>query len=177
MGTMVPEPRTSWVDDVLADSFPASDPPPWVPGMARPAPAPAASAGGAGPAGRAPSQMLAPGDLVPHFEVTTLAGDRFEYSSIWQRRNLVLIALPSDAAAPEHAPWMAASARAATDEDTVWVVTADRVAGAPYPGIVVADRWGEVVHVAAAPLPSPDEVAQWVHDLELRCPECEGEAK
>ena len=28
----------SWIDDVLTDSFPASDPPSWTPGMARPAP-------------------------------------------------------------------------------------------------------------------------------------------
>ena len=28
----------TWIDDVLADSFPASDPPSWAPGMARPAP-------------------------------------------------------------------------------------------------------------------------------------------
>ena len=28
----------TWMDDVLADSFPASDPPSWTPGMARPAP-------------------------------------------------------------------------------------------------------------------------------------------
>jgi hypothetical protein len=172
MGTMVDEPWTSWVDDVLADSFPASDPPPWVPGMARPAPA-----GSAGAAGRAPSSTVAPGDLVPHFEVTTLAGDRFEYSSIWQRRNLVLVTLPSDSATPEHSAWLAPRARAAPDNDTAWVVTADRVAHVPYPGVVVADQWGEVVHVAAAPLPSPDEVAQWVHGLEMRCPECEGEAK
>jgi hypothetical protein len=28
----------TWIDDVLSDSFPASDPPSWVPGMPRPAP-------------------------------------------------------------------------------------------------------------------------------------------
>ena len=34
--------RTNWtaqaIDDVLAGTFPASDPPAWTPGMARPAP-------------------------------------------------------------------------------------------------------------------------------------------
>src|SRR3954470_17872341 len=30
--------KATWIDDVLADSFPASDPPSWTPGMARPVP-------------------------------------------------------------------------------------------------------------------------------------------
>ena len=29
----------TWIDEVLSDSFPASDPPPWIPGVVRPAPA------------------------------------------------------------------------------------------------------------------------------------------
>ena len=29
----------TWIDDVLSDSFPASDPPSWIPGVVRPAPA------------------------------------------------------------------------------------------------------------------------------------------
>ena len=29
----------TWIDDVLSDSFPASDPPSWIPGIVRPAPA------------------------------------------------------------------------------------------------------------------------------------------
>jgi hypothetical protein len=38
--------------------------------------------------------MLQPGDLVPHFTVKTLRGDELSYATIWQRRNLVLVALP-----------------------------------------------------------------------------------
>ena len=29
----------TWIDDVLSDSFPASDPPSWISGVVRPAPA------------------------------------------------------------------------------------------------------------------------------------------
>lgn len=36
--TNAPPREPNWIDDVLADSFPASDPPSWTPGMARPAP-------------------------------------------------------------------------------------------------------------------------------------------
>ena len=37
--------------------------------------------------------MLHRGDSVPHFEVRTVDGDVFRYSSIWQRKNLLLIQL------------------------------------------------------------------------------------
>jgi hypothetical protein len=37
--------------------------------------------------------MLRPGDLLPHFGVTDLYGKRVDYSSIWQRKNLVLVML------------------------------------------------------------------------------------
>jgi hypothetical protein len=37
--------------------------------------------------------MLQRGDSVPHFEVKTVEGQRFSYSTIWQRRHLVLLAI------------------------------------------------------------------------------------
>ena len=94
----------TWMDDVLADSFPASDPPSWAPGMARPAPMTVH-------VGQEVSPMLQTGDLVPHFTVTTFSGGSFDYSDIWQRKNLVLVLLPhADSAAttkfvdPAHSP-------------------------------------------------------------------------
>ena len=38
--------------------------------------------------------MLQPHDLLPHFEVADLGGEHVRYSSIWQRKNLVLVMLP-----------------------------------------------------------------------------------
>jgi hypothetical protein len=44
------------------------------------------------------------------------------------------------------------------------------------PGLVVADRWGEIVHVARE-VPRVADVLDWLDHLEQRCPECEGEAR
>jgi hypothetical protein len=128
------------------------------------------------------SDMLQPYDLVPHFEVTDLRGERVRYSSIWQRKNLVLVTLPDpDPSSRDYAGRLMARVRGPNEDDTAWIVTRDRVAGLPHPGVVVADRWGEVVHVAhalqAQDLPGPDEIAGWVRYVQHRCPECEGEAK
>jgi hypothetical protein len=45
----------------------------------------------------------------------------------------------------------------------------------------VADRWGEIAYVAAAPhvteLPTASELIEWLDYVERRCPECEGEAR
>ena len=127
--------------------------------------------------------MLQPGDLIPHFSVTALDGRTVEYSTIWQRRNLVLITLPaSDSASSRvYVSQLAADLPGFSDQDTEWIVTKDVVAGLARPGAVVADRWGEIVHVAAGSdvddLPRPSELFQWVAYLQIQCPECQGEAK
>ena len=126
--------------------------------------------------------MLQPHDLVPHFEVTDLQGERFRYSSIWQRKNLVLVMLPDpESSSPGYADHLMARVPGSNEDDTAWIVTRDSVAGLPHPGVVVADRWGEIIHVArpseVEDLPTPDEIAEWVRYLQHRCPECEGEAK
>jgi hypothetical protein len=35
-----------------------------------------------------------------------------------------------------------------TGDDSACVITRDSVSGVPSPGVVVADRWGEIHHVA-----------------------------
>lgn len=127
--------------------------------------------------------MLQRGDPVPHFKVRTVRGDRFSYSTIWQRRNLVLLALPaSESALPQdYIAQLMARKSEFTAQNSECVITRDPVPGIPDLGVVVADRWGEIAHVSTPPrvddLPAAEELLEWVDYLERRCPECEGEAK
>jgi hypothetical protein len=170
--------RSDWIDEVLADSFPASDPPSWTPGISRLNPSLPDSLGAA----HNWTDALHAGNLLPHFAVTDLYGRRVDYSSIWQRKNLVLVMLSgTDPLSRSYADQLMARGRDSKEDDTEWVVTCERIAGMPNPGAVVADRWGELMHVAHAPdvahLPVPDELAEWVDYVQHRCPECEGEAR
>ena len=127
--------------------------------------------------------MLQRGDSVPHFEVTTVGGELFSYSTIWQRKNLVLLCLPAAESESSGAYMSELLARKSEvrAKDAECVVTRDPVAGIASPGIIVADRWGEIAHVAQAThvddLTSPEDLLDWLDYLEKRCPECEGEAK
>ena len=127
--------------------------------------------------------MLQRGDSVPHFEARTVEGQLFDYSAIWQRRNLVLVALPASRSefSVSYISRLVARKSEFAAENSQCVITRDVVPGIPSPGVIVADRWGEIVHVAnpsrVEDLASPEELLDWVNYLERRCPECEGEAK
>jgi hypothetical protein len=127
--------------------------------------------------------MLERGDLVPHFEVKTIGGELFSYSTVWQRRNFVLLAIPmAESGAPgTYVSQLVGLRSEFTANHAECVVTRDRVPGIQSPAVVVADRWGEIVHVATASqvdeLTSPEELLDWVDYVNRRCPECEGEAK
>ena len=125
--------------------------------------------------------LLRRGETVPHFTVQTVTGDMFHYSSIWQRKNLVLITV--DRADAAHHFVRSLRERDAEFDllDSICVVTTDRVARLPAPAALVADRWGEIIHVAGAAdadgLPAVQELLEWLAYTQSRCPECEGEAR
>ena len=124
---------------------------------------------------------LGHGDQVPQFEVRTLDGDVFRYSTVWQRKNLVLVTLPDQADDNGYPATLLARRAEFEHLDGVCVVTRDRLPGIATPGALVADRWGEIVYVAApslvSGLPAVSELIEWLDYLERRCPECEGEAR
>jgi hypothetical protein len=123
--------------------------------------------------------MLKRGDLIPHFLVTTREGHRERYADIWQHQHLVLLVLEPGSVA-DYNTRFAARAPEFVTADTAVIVTDDNVRGVPQPGVVVADRWGEIVHIAALTeetLPAADELLEWITYTRMRCPECEGEAK
>lgn len=131
--------------------------------------------------------LLKSGDEMPHFRATTVEGRPFRYDEIWQRKNLVLIVLPAER--PESATrvsvarltdWSITAVRTAGD-DTEWVITRDEIEGVGTPGVVVADKWGEIQFAQSArsltDLPNGDELAEWLDYVRYQCPECQGEAK
>lgn len=124
---------------------------------------------------------VTPGAAVAHFEVRRLDGRHFRYLDVWQRRNLVVASLPAHPAGDAYAAELRAHEAAFAEQESVCVATRDRIPGLPVPGLLVADRWGEVVHVVTAGsvygLPPAAEVLQWLEAIEYRCPECEGEAR
>jgi hypothetical protein len=126
---------------------------------------------------------LRSGDRVPHFTVATLDGGRASYSDLWQRENLLLVLLPDRPSGRESACVGDLRARDAewASFDAACVLTRDDVPGAPRPGVVIADRWGEIHLVQGArlveQLPPAEELVEWLRYIAHKCPECEGEAR
>ena len=122
-------------------------------------------------------------DLMPMFTATSRAdGTPVDYRDIWQRKNLVLVTLPDDdPTANSYAMLLRIRQPELTPEDTRLIVISSRIDGIPAPGVVVADRWGEVYYVASASraseLPGPDELMEWVRYVRNECPECQGETR
>jgi hypothetical protein len=119
-------------------------------------------------------------DLFPHIQIRLIDGGTFRYTMIWQRKHLVLVVIGTSQADADYASALTGRGSEFSNRETECVVTHDAVTGLPTPSVVIADRWGEVIHIAepasSAELPSVDELIGWVDYVRQRCPECEGEA-
>lgn len=130
--------------------------------------------------------MLTRGQLFPHVSLRRLDGSTFAYDAIWQRRNLLLVALPGAdvRAGTDAARYVAdldAQKPAFEECETSVVVTTESVAGITSPAVLIADRWGEIVAVHPSrdvrSLPAITELLDSVRAVDHACPECEGEAR
>ena len=117
---------------------------------------------------------------VPQFDVTALDGRHVRYDEIWQHRNLILVVVtPQEReAATRYASQLEGRLNEIEHEDTTVVVTADAITGLSAPTALVADRWGEILHLESvssgqdSPIPDIEELSSWVHFAEIQCPEC-----
>jgi hypothetical protein len=127
--------------------------------------------------------MLQRGELVPHYAVTRLDGSRAGYDEIWQRKNLLLVLLPAEESVEraEYVSELVDNAQEFIAHETECVITADNVSGLPRPGVVIADRWGEIYSVNNGPtisdLPNIDGILEWLRFIRQECPECQGETR
>ena len=116
------------------------------------------------------------------FTARNADGTLVRYDDIWQRKNLLLVSLPpDDPKAAAYATSLSVLEGDLAAYDTALLVTTTRIEGVPSPGVVVADRWGEVYYVQeadrAADLPPPDELIDWLRFVRNECPECQGETR
>jgi hypothetical protein len=122
-------------------------------------------------------EPLTTGQLVPHFAIATVDGERRRYADLWQKRLLALVLLPeaeSDASRAYQGSLSAIEPQL-TDDNVTLIVSTEAIAGLRPPGWLVADQFGEIHHVQQARdprdvvLPAPDELLSWVRYLRSRC--------
>jgi hypothetical protein len=129
--------------------------------------------------------MLQRGDRVPHFTARRQDGSEVRYETqIWQQRNLLLVSIPGgrdEGGFAEYAQRLTERAADIAATETAIVITGADIAGVPRPGVVIADRWGEIAFAVqsalASDLPAADELVEWLRYVQHKCPECEGEAR
>lgn len=128
--------------------------------------------------------MLRTGDAVPHRALTDVSGRDVSYADeVWQKRNVVLVALPLQPSADDAS--YVAHVDAARDRfdatQTEVIATRDSIPGLPPYGVLVADRWGEIATVRHADTPSAlpriEQLLEWAEFVQHQCPECKGESR
>jgi len=128
------------------------------------------------------SGLLQRGHTVPFFDVLTVRNTRARYEELWQRKNLVLVCLPaSDDAADAYLAELSRRSAEFDEYCAGLVITRQPVRGLPCPGVVIADRWGEIQYLAPSSgtsgLPELRELLDTLDYVQRRCPECEGESR
>lgn len=119
--------------------------------------------------------LLRSGDAFPHVPLHGRDGTIVDYRTIWQRRNLLLVLLPP-AGEDDYLGELDAQAAELAAHDTAVIVTRAGVPGAPTPGIVGADRWGEIFLVSDRLLPAT-EVIGWLRYAQMQCSACWGDGR
>ncbi len=124
-----------------------------------------------------------PGDSLPDFDARTLADRPINYrQDVWQKKLAVLIGFLDPASDAARAYRRELSRREAdlTAWDTLLLVVT-HLPGCTAPAVVIADRWGEVRHVAHPAddrgLPGIDDLIEWLRFVQAECPECQGETR
>lgn len=124
-------------------------------------------------------ERLRPGDLVSHFEGVTLEGRDVPHEELWQHRNVVLFVVPTElgTAASSYLTALEGRLSELKPSDTSLVLSRHAIDGVPMNTLVIADRWGEVVHLSQlgsdpTGWPSIDGVVEWVEFIRVKCPEC-----
>jgi hypothetical protein len=121
--------------------------------------------------------QLQAGDCLPAFTSETLDGREVPDTQLWQRRNVVLLVAPREVIATQSS-YVASLDRRISElkpSDTSLVISHQPIAGVAMRSLVIADRWGEIVHLAHVPSgnwPSIDDVIEWVEFIRAQCPEC-----
>lgn len=117
--------------------------------------------------------MFEPREKVVHFLVHARGGETVDYRTIWQKAQLLLVSL-DDSPASDRLTTIADDLSRRQDElvsvQSRLVVTYDAVAGAPRPGVLVADRWGEVyATLDASAETSADDLIDWLRFVQRKC--------
>jgi len=115
------------------------------------------------------------GDAFPHVALTRIDGEAIAYRDIWQHRNLLLVVLPAHGE-EEYARNVERHHPALRANDTAVVLTRDAIPGVPSPGVVAADRWGEIFLVSGTLLP-PAELIEWMRYAQMQCSQCWGDSR
>lgn len=110
---------------------------------------------------------------MPHFVVRTTEGTTVDYRSIWQRDQLLLICLDQSAASDPllRLAWdLAARGKDLSVVETSLVVTREPIAGLPCPGLVLADRYGEIFWTREpGGVTDADDVIDTLRVMQSRC--------